>query len=411
MSKPCFLPKAAPLLISMIVCASAIAQTTPKSDPNCRNTGNFSVWLEGFRKEAITNGISARTVARALEGITLDPGVIARDRRQGFFAQSFLSFSDKLISQNRIQQGRVRLNQYRDIFAKVERQYGVPGPVITAFWALESDYGAVIGKLPVLRALATLAYDCRRGEMFRIELMDALRIVERGDLSPEEMVGAWAGELGQTQFLPSHYLKHAVDFDGDGRRNLMTSIPDVIASSANFLNHLGWQRDQPWLEEVRVPEKLQWDQADLAIQHARSKWAQWGVKRADGSPLPSDDLPASLLLPMGRYGPAFLGYQNFQVYLKWNQSLNYCLTAAYLATRIAGAPALHRGSRPIPELTLDQAKELQHLLARRGYDVGEIDGKIGAATRASVKAVQLKFGLPADSYPTPELIDRLRGQP
>jgi len=414
MSKLNVLLKAASVLLGAIACASAFAQTAPpmaKGDSNCRNTGSFGVWLDGFRKEAIANGIPARTVARALDGVTLDPGVISRDRRQGFFAQSFLSFSDKLISQNRIQQGRARLNQYRDIFAKVEKQYGVPAPVITAFWALESDYGAVIGKLPVLRALATLAYDCRRGEMFRTELMDALRIVERGDLSPEEMVGAWAGELGQTQFLPSHYLKHAVDFDGDGRRNLMTSVPDVIASSANFLNHLGWKRDQPWLEEVRVPGKLQWDQADLAIQHPRSKWAQWGVTRVDGSPLPSDGLPASLLLPMGRHGPAFLGYENFQIYLKWNQSLNYCLTAAYLATRIAGAPALSRGSHPIPELTLEQAKELQQLLARRGYDVGEIDGKIGAATRASVKAAQVKYGMPADSYPTPELIERLRGQP
>ena len=218
-------------------------------------------------------------------------------------------------------------------------------PVITAFWALESDYGAVIGKLPVLRALATLAYDCRRGEMFRTELMDALRIIERGDLSPEEMVGAWAGELGQTQFLPSHYLKHAVDFDGDGRRNLMTSVPDVIASSANFLNHLGWQRDQPWLRGSACAGQTPWDQADLAIQHPRSKWAQWGVTRVDGSPLPSDGLPASLLLPMGRHGPAFLGYENFQIYLKWNQSLNYCLTAAYLATRIAGAPA-HQPRQP-----------------------------------------------------------------
>jgi lytic murein transglycosylase len=414
MPKPSSLLKAATVLLGAIACASAVAQTSPppaKGDPNCRNTGNFAVWLDGFRKEAIAAGVSPRTVARALDGMTLDPNVIAKDRRQGFFAQSFLSFSDKLISQNRIQQGRTRLAQHRDIFAKVERQYGVPGPVITAFWALESDYGAVIGKLPVLRALATLAYDCRRGEMFRTELMDALRIVERGDLSPEEMVGAWAGELGQTQFLPSHYFNHAVDFDGDGRRNLMTSIPDVIASSANFLKHLGWQRDQPWLEEVRVPAKLQWDQADLAILHPRSKWAQWGVTRADGAPLPSDGLPASLLLPMGRYGPAFLGYQNFQVYLKWNQSLSYCITAAYLATRIAGAPALNRGSQPIPELTLDQAKELQQLLARRGYDVGEIDGRIGAATRASVKATQLKFGMPADSYPTLELIERLRGQP
>jgi lytic murein transglycosylase len=260
----------------------------------------------------------------------------------------------------------------------------------------------------VLRALATLAYDCRRPDRFRAELMDALRIIDRGDLTPAEMVGSWAGELGQTQFLPSHYLTYAVDYDGDGRRNLIASVPDVVASSANFLVALGWERDQPWLQEVRVPASLAWDQADLAIQHPRSKWAGWGVKQADGKSLPADAVPASLLLPMGRHGPAFLAYQNFQIYLKWNQSLSYCLTAAYLANRLAGAPAMSRGSQPVQELSLEQVKELQQLLTRQGWEVGEIDGKLGVATRGSVKAAQMKYGLPADSYPTVELIERLR---
>jgi lytic murein transglycosylase len=282
--------------------------------------------------------------------------------------------------------------------------------VITALWALESDFGAFMGKWSILRSLATLAYDCRRGEMFRAELMDALRIVDRGDLAPEEMIGPWAGELGQVQFLASHYLKYAVDFDGDGRRNLIKSVPDVMASAANYLAQVGWRRGQPWLEEVRVSGDLPWDQADLAIQHPRSKWAAWGVTRAGGSPLPADALPASLLLPMGRHGPAFLGYQNFQVYLDWNQSLNYCLTVAYLATRLEGAPPMHRGSGPVPEFTVEQIKELQRLLVRYGYDAGGLDGTMGAATRASIKAAQLKFGLPADSYPTEELIERLRGR-
>ena len=382
---------------------------TPKP-PNCRNTGNFDAWLDGFRKEAIANGISLATVAATLDGVTFDPGVIARDRKQSFFAQSFLAFSDKLISQNRIQNGAARLRQHRDLFARVEKQYGVPGPVIAALWALESDYGASMGKLSILRSLATLAYDCRRGEMFRAELIDTLRIIDRGDLTPEDMIGSWAGELGQTQFLASHYLKHAVDYDGDGRRNLMSSVPDVLASTANFLVHLGWKRDQPWLQEVRVPGNLPWDQADLAVQHPRSKWAAWGVTLADGRPLPADAMPASLLLPMGRHGPAFLGYANFQVFLQWNQSLNYCLTVAYLATRLGGVAPMSRGSQPIPELTMDQVKELQQLLVRRGYNVGEVDGKLGAATRGSVKAAQMKFGLPADSYPTEDLIERLRGR-
>jgi lytic murein transglycosylase len=260
----------------------------------------------------------------------------------------------------------------------------------------------------VLRSLVTLAYDCRRPQMFRDELRDALRIIDRGDLTPDEMIGSWAGELGQTQFLPSHYLAHAVDYDGDGRRNLMKSAPDVVASTAKFLVHLGWQRGQPWLDEVRVPSSLAWDQADLAIQHPRSKWAGWGVTLADGRALPADNLPASLVLPMGRFGPAFLAYPNFQAYLKWNQSLNYCLSAAHLAARLAGAPPFRKGSAEIPEWSQPAMKELQQLLARHGYQVGEADGKMGAGTRAAVKSAQMKFGLPADSYPTPELLERLR---
>jgi lytic murein transglycosylase len=380
----------------------------PAAPADCRNTGSFEVWLDGFRKEAVANGISRPTISAALDGVTLDPGVIARDRKQSFFSQGFLSFSDKLISQGRINNGLTRLKQQRELFAKVEQDYGVPGPVIAGLWALESDYGAFMGKMSILRSLATLAYDCRRSEKFRGELMDTLRIIDRGDLRPEEMLGAWAGELGQTQFLASHYVKHAVDYDGDGRRNLIASVPDVIASTANFLAHLGWKRGEPWLQEVRVPSQLPWDQADLAIQHPRSKWAAWGVTMPDGRPLQADPMPASLMLPMGRYGPAFLAYQNFQVYLQWNHSLIYCLTAAYLGTRLNGAPPMHRGSQSIPELSFEDIKELQQLLVRRGYEVGEIDGKLGAASRASVKAVQMKFGLPADSYPTAELIERLR---
>jgi lytic murein transglycosylase len=387
--------------------AVAQAPAPATAPPNCRNTGSFEAWLDGFRKEAVAQGISRATVSAALDGITLDPGVIARDRKQSIFSLSFLTFSDRLISQNRIQNGLARLKQHRELFAKVEKDYGVPGPVIAGLWALESDYGGSMGKLPVLRALATLAYDCRRSDKFRAELMDSLRIIDRGDLTPEEMIGSWAGELGQTQFLASIYMQYAVDYDGDGRRNLISSVPDVIASTANYLVHLGWKRDQPWLQEVRVPASLPWDQADLAIQHPRSKWAAWGVTLPDGRPLTADALPASLVLPMGRFGPAFLAYPNFQVYLQWNQSLNYCLTVAYLGTRLAGAPPVHRGSQPIAELSLEQVKELQQLLARRGYEVGEIDGRLGAATRGSIKAMQMKLGLPADSYPTPEFLERL----
>ena len=210
--------------------------------------------------------------------------------------------------------------------------------MITAFWGLESDFGAGQGKDHSIKSLATLAYDCRRSDMFRGHLFDSLRLIERGDLRPEEMIGSWAGELGQTQIMPSEYMAHAIDYDGDGKRNLIKSVPDVIGSTGKYLVHLGWKRGEPWLQEVRVPGNLPWKEADLSVQHPRSQWAAWGVTRADGKPLPSDNMTASLVLPIGRFGPAFLAYDNFQAYLKWNQSLNYSLTAGYYATRLDGAP-------------------------------------------------------------------------
>ncbi len=388
------------LLTVAVSAAPALAVTCPPGP-------SFERWLDDFRQEAGAQGISQGTIRSALRGMTFDPGVISRDRRQSFFAQSFLDFSRKLATLNRVQSGQNQIAKHRATFDAVEKQYGVPPSVIAGFWALESDFGVGMGNLPVLRSLASLAYDCRRSDMFRFELMEALRIIDRGDLTPDEMIGSWAGELGQTQFLPSHYYKHAVDYDGDGRRNLMKSAPDIIASSAAFLVSLGWVGGQPWIEEVRVPGKLDWAQADLAIQHPRSYWANAGVTYANGRPLDSDNMPASLLLLMGRKGPAFLAYPNFQAYLKWNQSLNYATTAAYLATRIDGAPGMSRGSE-IVVLSADQLKELQALLVERGLKQGEIDGKLGAATRAAVKAAQLKLGLPADSYPTLELTERLR---
>jgi transglycosylase-like protein with SLT domain/putative peptidoglycan binding protein len=208
--------------------------------------------------------------------------------------------------------------------------------------------------------------------------------------------------------MPSEYLKNAVDYDGDGKRNLIKSQADVIGSTGNYLVSLGWKRDQPWLQEVHVAQNVPWDQADLTIQHPRSQWAKWGVTYPGGRALPADNLPASLLLPMGRFGPAFLAYDNFQVYLKWNNSLVYSTTAAYYATRIAGAPAITRTTGPVPTVTAEEVREIQQILTRMGFDVGTADGKVGVATRAAIKKMQMKYGLPADSYPSRELLARLR---
>lgn len=395
---------------AVLLCGIAAPGMVLAAPPACQNTGSFDRWLADFRQEAAAAGVSRATISAALDGMTLDPGIIARDRRQSFFAQTFLEVVGKLATRNRIQSGTRAMQRHAAIFQRAEREYGVPASVISAFWALESDFGVGMGKLAVLRSLATLAYDCRRGEMFRGELMDALRIIDRGDLRPAEMIGSWAGELGQTQFLPSHYFKHAVDYDGDGRRDLLRSPADVIGSSAAFMQSLGWQRGQPWLQEVRVTADLPWKEADIAITHPRSRWAGWGITLANGSPLPKDGMSASLHLPMGRNGPAFLAYANFHVFLKWNQSLNYATTAAYLATRLEGAPALGNGRGPVAPFGMAETRELQRLLSRAGLYSEEIDGKMGAVTRAAVKAAQIRLGLPADSYPTPELVERLRGR-
>jgi lytic murein transglycosylase len=278
-------------------------------------------------------------------------------------------------------------------FNRAEKEYGVPPAVIAAFWGLESSFGAELGNLHTLPSLVSLAYDCRRSEMFQNETIAALKMIDRGDLSASEMIGSWAGELGQTQFLPTHYFNYAVDYDGDGHRNLLSSAPDVIGSTANYIaTGLKWRRGEPWLQEARAPQNLPWDQADLTIKLPRSKWAQFGVTYPDGKPLPNDDLPASLLLPMGRTGPAFLAYANFAAYTEWNNSLIYSTTAGYLASRIAGAAPMRPPSVPVAQLPFNEIKELQQLLVRAGF-----------------KAMQVKYGLPADSWPTAELLARMRG--
>ncbi len=384
----------------------AAAGSGPATAASCQ-TMSFERWLDGVRQEAAAQGLSPSTLA-ALNGLAFDPAVVRRDHGQGVFQQSFLQFSDRMAAAYRIQQGGAMLKRHADLFARIEKQYGVPGAVLASFWGLESDFGSNNGKYPILRAVATLAYDCRRPQFFRTQLIDALRIIERGDLRASEMIGDWAGELGPLQFTPSDYYKYAVDFDGDGRRDLIRSVPDLLASGANFLAGLGWKRGEPWLQEVRVSESVPWEQADLSIKHPRAQWARWGVTYADGRPLPADNLSAALLLPMGRYGPAFLAYSNFQAYLGWNASLVYSTTAAYLATRIAGAPPMRRGSPNIAVLSAVQILDMQRLLVQRGFSSAAPDGKFGLTTRAGVRAAQVKLGLPADSYPTAELIERLR---
>jgi lytic murein transglycosylase len=366
----------------------------------------FERWLEGIKRDALAQGVSQATLAAALPNMVFDPTIIRRDRGQGVFQQSFLQFSDRMVSTNRMQNGARALKTHAALFQRIDQQFGVPGPVLAAFWGLETDFGTNVGKMSILRSVTTLAFDCRRPEFFRPQIIDALRVLQRGDLQIHEMMGDWAGEVGPMQFTPSDYFKYGIDFDGDGRRDLRT-VPDALASSANMLASAGWQRGEPWLQEVRVPAQMPWDQAEIRIQHPRSQWVSWGVRAAHGPALPADGLQASLLIPMGRHGPGFLAYPNFQGYLKWNQAMVYAITAAYYATRLAGAPPVSRTGAHIVMLTTPQITELQRLLAKVGYK-GTADGKLGVETRASVKAAQQRLGMPPDSFPTPDLIERLR---
>ena len=384
----------------------------PALAASCQNTGSYEAWLAQFKKDAAAQGISSKVIADASPSLTFDPVIIRRDHGQAVFNQTFLQFSDRMVGGARIPNGLAKIKQHAALFAEVEKEYGVPAPVLTAFWGLESDFGANFGKYKILSALATLAYDCRRPDFFRTQLFDALRIIEGGDQRVEDMIGDWAGEFGGMQFTASDYLKNAVDFDGDGRRDRINSVPDTIASAAKFLVSLGWRRGEPWLQEVHVPQNLPWQEADVNIQHPVSKWAAWGVKPAYGS-LPSGDLPASLILPMGRHGPAFLAYPNFKAFLGWNSAMVYSTTVAYFATRLNGAPNVdHSGATAVVPLSTEQVINLQKLLIKQGYEgVGEPDGKIGNGTRNAVKEAQLKVGLPADSYPTGELIERLNAGP
>jgi lytic murein transglycosylase len=393
-------------LAASLLASPALAQR----GASCHGGQSFPQFLAGLKQKAVAAGVSQRALSEASPYLVYDQGIVNRDRGQRVFGQIFTVFAGRMASEGRRVKGQQLIKQHASAFARAEKEYGVPPAVIAAFWALESDFGAVQGNLPTLRSLVSLAYDCRRSEMFQDETIAALKIIDRGDLSPGEMIGSWAGELGQTQFLPRHYFDYAVDYDGDGHRDLLHSAPDVIGSTANYIaTGLKWRRGEPWLQEVRVPENLPWDQADLTVKHPRSQWTQWGVTAADGRPLSNDALPASLLLPMGRHGPAFLAYANFAAYTEWNNSLIYSTTAAYLATRIAGAGPMQKPRAAVAQLSFNEMKQLQQLLVRAGFDVGKVDGVLGQQTRSAVKAMQLKYGLPADSWPTAELLSRMGG--
>lgn len=388
----------------LLATALSVALAVPAAAQQCG--GSFAAFVQGLQAEAAAAGIPANTVAAFFRGVQQDQRVLQRDRAQGFFTRPFIDFSRNLISQGRLDRGRRLLTQQQALFARAQRDYGVPPGILLSFLAFETDYGAFQGDFNTRDALVTLAHDCRRPQLFRPQVIAMAELYRRGVLDPATTQGAWAGEIGMLQMLPTDILTLGVDGDGDGRVDPRTSMPDAVLSGAALLAHHGWQANQPWLHEVQVPANFEFSLSGLRTEMPVSAWAAMGITARHGS-LPDGNLPASLILPQGAGGPAFLIFPNFRVLFEWNQSFTYVLTAGYFATRIEGAPVFEPGN-PREGLSREQMQELQQLLTARGYDTGGTTGILGANTRIAVQDFQASLGLPADGWPTPDLLRRAR---
>ncbi|MEO6744452.1 MAG: lytic murein transglycosylase, partial [Caldimonas sp.] len=332
------------------------------------------------------------------------------DRAQPEFTRAVWDYLDNAVSPQRIRLGQDRLLQVREQADAAAARYGVPATILVAIWGMESNYGSNYGDIPTIDALATLGFEGRRADWARGQLLAALKILQSGDIDRAHMIGSWAGAMGQTQFLPSSFLAYAVDADGDGRRDIWGSMADVLASTANFLARSGWQADQPWGAEVRLPPEFDVGRADAQVRQSSAQWAAEGVKTMDGAPLPQF-ADGAMLLPAGARGPAFLTGPNFQVILRYNNSTSYALAVGLLAQRLAGGPGVQAPwPRDLVSLSRQQLTALQTALNQRGFDSGAPDGVMGPNTRGAIRGYQRSAGLPADGYPTLELLQRLLAQ-
>ncbi|HEX7030173.1 MAG TPA: lytic murein transglycosylase [Gammaproteobacteria bacterium] len=369
----------------------------------------FGACLARLQAAAADAGISASTLKTAMDTVEPIKRVIAADRQQPEFFYTFWHYLDSRVTPTRVERGRELYRKHYELLHEIDRRFGVRPEYLLAFWGMETNYGSYFGSVPVLDALATLACDQRRSEMFTREFVNALSIHETGSMDLTRVHGSWAGAMGHTQFLPSTYLGYAVDYDRDGRRDLFGSLPDAFASSANYLTEIGWEGEQRWGREVLVPFKFDWSLAGLNTVKTVSEWRALGLRDAFGRPLPHSEMKGSLLLPMGHKGPAFLVYDNFHVIMQWNHSISYALAVGYLADRIAGMGQL-TAERPEHVRLLSNAEvtEIQSLLNKLGYESGEPDGVVGRMTRTATRAFEAEAGLPADGYPDHELLEQLR---
>ncbi|MCF6304883.1 MAG: lytic murein transglycosylase [Rhodobacteraceae bacterium] len=387
------------------IAALGLTISTPVLAQSIPCGGNFSGFMGKVAEEAANRGLPDNAIRAVVAAAQHDPQVLRFDRAQGVFRQTFLEFSQRSISGSRLRIGAEKARQFSAVFDRAQREYGVPAEVILAFWAMETDYGVVQGNFNTVSALATLAHDCRRPELFQPELFAAIALTAQGDLNPVTMTGAWAGEIGMVQMLPEDILERGVDGDNDGHVRLKTSAPDAIMTAARLVADLGWVANEPWLQEVTVPADFPWEQAGSDRLTTVGQLRALGVQARFGN-LENDNAPATLMLPQGRNGPKFITYRNYDVYRKWNHSFVYQASVSYMATRIGGAERYDAGS-PDTGLNGDQMVQLQRKLERLGHDVGGADGVLGAKTRAAIRTEQLRLGMPADAWPTPELLNRL----
>lgn len=393
------------LLVIFYLMVCAVAVVTRPAAAQTRDAG-FAAFLEQLWPDAQARGVSRATFDAAFDGVTPNPALLKQTHAQNEFTRTAGDYLTSAVNARRVADARRQAERWGDTLAAIERKTGVDRWVTLGVWGMESNFGASMGGQNVIRSLATLAAARHRGDLFRNELLDALLILEQGHVSPREMIGSWAGAMGQTQFMPSSFLKDAVDFDGDGRKNIWTSVPDALASTAQFLKDHGWVSGLAWGAEALLPDGFAIKAADHAEFRPFSEWTARGVTRADGSPLPSRG-EARLTLPMGLAGPAFLRTPNFEVIRDYNTSTSYALAVAMLGDRAAGrAPSpLAWPKEKAP--TAAQALALQKTLARQGYDVAKFDGKIGDKDRATIALWQERHGLVPDGHPTPALIARI----
>ena len=365
--------------------------------------GEFNQFVENIKKEAQEIGYTEKIVNTFFENVSLNPQVLEADRAQGIFLKPFNEFAPRLINDYRMKHGKINLKKYSSTFNEIEKVFGVSRGVLTSFWALETDFGAVQGNFNTLDALVTLAFDCRRPFLFRPQIFAALELFSLDEFNPSTTKGAWAGEIGMVQMLPKDILENGVDADGDGTINLQSSTSDALFSAAKMLKSLGWEANEPWLQEVTLTKDIDWLDTGTDKIKTVKEWKNLGItgKYTD---LPDGLNNASLIIPQGRKGPKFLAYSNFNVFFEWNKSFIYVLTAAHFANRLEGSPAFSPGN-PDKGLNKNQMKLLQTKLKNLGYEVGQIDGILGAKTRRSVQKVQRILKKPADAWPTIELLE------